>query len=372
MLTRPDEFDVIATLNLNGDYLSDALAAQVGGIGIAPGGNINYVTGHAVFEATHGTAPKYANLDKVNPGSVVLSGRDDASVHGLDRSGGPDHQGDGRRDRQPEGHLRFRAADGRRDRGEHGAVRRRDHRAHGLDNGTDPMTNRTSTRRASARPRWRALLVEDEAAIRELLRLHLELAGFDVEEIGDGSRALDSDAHDRFDLIVLDVMLPGLDGITLCRAIRAEGANADTPILMLTARDTESDKVLGLESGADDYLTKPFGIRELVARVAALAAAPRARRRHSRAARRGGHRAGDLALDRDKRAGDRARHARRADEAGIRSAVSAGGAPRASSSAGRRCWRRSGAATPTSPSAPSTRWSAGCAGRSSAIRRIPS
>jgi isocitrate dehydrogenase len=74
VLTRPDEVDVIATLNLNGDYLSDALAAQVGGIGIAPGGNINYVTGHAVFEATHGTAPKYADLDKVNPGSVILSG----------------------------------------------------------------------------------------------------------------------------------------------------------------------------------------------------------------------------------------------------------------------------------------------------------
>ena len=74
VLTRPEEFDVIATLNLNGDYLSDALAAQVGGIGIAPGGNVNYMTGHAVFEATHGTAPKYADLDKVNPGSVVLSG----------------------------------------------------------------------------------------------------------------------------------------------------------------------------------------------------------------------------------------------------------------------------------------------------------
>src|SRR5512141_2647623 len=74
VLTRPDEFDVVATLNLNGDYLSDALAAQVGGIGIAPGGNANYVTGHAIFEATHGTAPKYANQDKVNPGSVVLSG----------------------------------------------------------------------------------------------------------------------------------------------------------------------------------------------------------------------------------------------------------------------------------------------------------
>jgi isocitrate dehydrogenase len=74
VLTRPTEFDVIATLNLNGDYISDALAAQVGGIGIAPGGNINYVSGHAIFEATHGTAPKYANLDKVNPGSVILSG----------------------------------------------------------------------------------------------------------------------------------------------------------------------------------------------------------------------------------------------------------------------------------------------------------
>ncbi len=74
VLTRPAEFDVIATMNLNGDYLSDALAAQVGGIGIAPGGNINYTTGHAIFEATHGTAPKYAGQDKVNPGSVLLSG----------------------------------------------------------------------------------------------------------------------------------------------------------------------------------------------------------------------------------------------------------------------------------------------------------
>jgi len=74
ILTRPAEYDVIATLNLNGDYISDALAAQVGGIGIAPGANINYDTGHAIFEATHGTAPKYAGLDKVNPGSVILSG----------------------------------------------------------------------------------------------------------------------------------------------------------------------------------------------------------------------------------------------------------------------------------------------------------
>jgi isocitrate dehydrogenase len=74
VLTRTKDFDVVATMNLNGDYLSDALAAQVGGIGIAPGANINYTTGHAIFEATHGTAPKYANLDQVNPGSVILSG----------------------------------------------------------------------------------------------------------------------------------------------------------------------------------------------------------------------------------------------------------------------------------------------------------
>ena len=97
ILTRPAEYDVIATLNLNGDYISDALAAQVGGIGIAPGGNINYVTGHAVFEATHGTAPKYANLDKVNPGSVILSGEmmfrylgwheaADLIIHGLEKA----------------------------------------------------------------------------------------------------------------------------------------------------------------------------------------------------------------------------------------------------------------------------------------------
>src|SRR5690606_32707370 len=74
ILLRPDEYSVVATLNLNGDYISDALAAIVGGIGIAPGANINYVTGHAIFEATHGTAPKYAGQDKVNPGSVILSG----------------------------------------------------------------------------------------------------------------------------------------------------------------------------------------------------------------------------------------------------------------------------------------------------------
>jgi DNA-binding response OmpR family regulator len=119
-------------------------------------------------------------------------------------------------------------------------------------------------------PRRRVLVVEDEVAIRELLRLHLSLAGFDIDEVGDGREALERARTTRVDLLVLDVMLPGLDGITLCRAVRAEGANKETPILMLTARDTESDKVLGLESGADDYLTKPFGIRELMARVGAM------------------------------------------------------------------------------------------------------
>jgi isocitrate dehydrogenase len=87
ILTRPDEYDVIATLNLNGDYISDALAAQVGGIGIAPGANINYVSGHAIFEATHGTAPKYANQDKVNPGSVILSGEMLLRYLGWDEAG---------------------------------------------------------------------------------------------------------------------------------------------------------------------------------------------------------------------------------------------------------------------------------------------
>jgi DNA-binding response OmpR family regulator len=125
-------------------------------------------------------------------------------------------------------------------------------------------------------PSRRVLVVEDEPAVRELLRLHLELGGFEIEECGDGRDALRRLRDRQFSLIVLDVMLPGIDGVSLCRAIRAEGPNVGTPVLMLTARDTESDKVLGLESGADDYLTKPFGIRELMARVGAIM------RRHQR------------------------------------------------------------------------------------------
>src|SRR3954451_21498609 len=121
--------------------------------------------------------------------------------------------------------------------------------------------------RASKR---RILLVEDEAAIRELLRLHLSLAGFDIEEVSEGTIALERARAEKFDLIVLDVMVPGLDGITLVRAIRAQSANMASAVLILTARGSESDKVLGLESGADDYLTKPFSIREMVARVGAI------------------------------------------------------------------------------------------------------
>src|SRR5262245_21990727 len=116
----------------------------------------------------------------------------------------------------------------------------------------------------------RVLIVEDEAPIRELMRLHLGLAGFDVVECGTGIRGLEQARAEKFDLILLDVMLPGLDGITVCRAIRNQSVNTNTAILMVTARDTESDTVLGLESGADDYLAKPFGVRELVARNAAL------------------------------------------------------------------------------------------------------
>jgi len=113
----------------------------------------------------------------------------------------------------------------------------------------------------------RALIVEDEPRIRELVALHLSLEGLTSVEAGDGDEALRLARADRFALIVLDLMLPGLDGVTVCRAIRRDSPNAETPILMLTARSEESDKVLGLESGADDYLTKPFGTGELMARI---------------------------------------------------------------------------------------------------------
>jgi len=123
----------------------------------------------------------------------------------------------------------------------------------------------------------RVLVVEDEAHIRELVCLHLRHEGYVCDDVGDGKAALERTQAERYDLLVLDVMLPGLDGLSLCRAVRNGRLNADVPILMLTARREESDKVVGLESGADDYLTKPFGVRELVARARALLRRPRQR-----------------------------------------------------------------------------------------------
>lgn len=122
----------------------------------------------------------------------------------------------------------------------------------------------------------RALVVEDEPHIRELVSLHLGLEGLRVSTAADGQEALRLAAAEPFDVIVLDLMLPKIDGMTVCRAIRRGGPNVDAPILMLTARREESDKVLGLDSGADDYLTKPFGVRELLARIRALLRRPRA------------------------------------------------------------------------------------------------
>lgn len=121
----------------------------------------------------------------------------------------------------------------------------------------------------------RVLVVEDEAHIRDLIVLHLGLEGLETVAVGDGQDALARAGAEGFDLIILDLMLPHVDGLAICRAVRREGPNQDVPILMLTARREESDKVLGLESGADDYLAKPFGIRELVARARALLRRPR-------------------------------------------------------------------------------------------------
>jgi DNA-binding response OmpR family regulator len=119
------------------------------------------------------------------------------------------------------------------------------------------------------------LVVEDETNIRELVCLHLRHEGYTCEGVGDGLEALARVEAQRFDLLVIDVMIPGMDGLSLCRAVRNSAANHDVPIMMLTARREEADKVVGLESGADDYLTKPFGVRELVARARALLRRPR-------------------------------------------------------------------------------------------------
>ena len=116
----------------------------------------------------------------------------------------------------------------------------------------------------------KVLVVEDEKNIRDLVCLHLGVEGYECVPVGDGKEAMLLAGEQTFDLIILDLMLPGIDGVTITRAIRRNGPNRDAPILMLTARREEADKVMGLDSGADDYLTKPFGVRELMARAAAL------------------------------------------------------------------------------------------------------
>jgi DNA-binding response OmpR family regulator len=123
---------------------------------------------------------------------------------------------------------------------------------------------------AAPEPRRSVLVVEDEKNIRDLVCLHLGVEGYACVAAATGTEALELAAKQPFDLIVLDLMLPGVDGLSVCRAVRRGSVNRDAPILMLTARREESDKVLGLDSGADDYLTKPFGVRELLARVRAL------------------------------------------------------------------------------------------------------
>src|SRR5690606_6611521 len=130
-------------------------------------------------------------------------------------------------------------------------------------------------REQAARPR-RALVVEDEPHIRELVALHLGLEDIEVIEAITGEDAIRLAESEPFDVVILELMLPRVDAMAVGRAIRRGRINADVPILMLTARREESDKVLGLESGADDYLTKPFGVRELVARARALLRRPRA------------------------------------------------------------------------------------------------
>jgi DNA-binding response OmpR family regulator len=123
---------------------------------------------------------------------------------------------------------------------------------------------------ADVSPKGSVLVVEDETNIRELVCLHLGLERLRCVQAAEGDAGLKLAREQRFDLVILDLMLPGLDGVSVCRAIRKDSRNSDVPILMLTARHEESEKVAGLDSGADDYLTKPFGVRELMARVRAL------------------------------------------------------------------------------------------------------
>jgi DNA-binding response OmpR family regulator len=132
------------------------------------------------------------------------------------------------------------------------------------------MTTLDATRKVVAISRRRALVVADEQAVSDLLRIHLEGAGFETDEVADGAGTIERTRRERFDLIVLDRMVGNVDGITLCRAIRASGHNTGTPIVMLAADGGVSDRALGLESGADDCLARPFDAREFLARIRAI------------------------------------------------------------------------------------------------------
>ena len=203
-----------------------------------------------------------------------------------------------------------------------------------------------SDERGPATAGARVLVVEDEPHIRDLIALHLSLEGLKPVAVGDGDEGLRLARAEPFDLVVLDLMLPGLDGVTVCRAIRRDTTNSDVPILMLTARREESDKVLGLESGADDYLTKPFGVREFVARVRALLRRPRPSRLGP-AIGDDAQAGGGEGPDRRSRAPARAhrRQGDRADESRVRHALPAREPSRASCSAGKRSSNASGATT---------------------------
>jgi DNA-binding response OmpR family regulator len=139
------------------------------------------------------------------------------------------------------------------------------------------------------------LLVEPDPPVRQLVRRHLELAGFHLEETADGRAALDRVRGVPYDVIILDALTPTLDGVTLCRAARAGGPNVDAAILMVSAHGGESEKVLGLSSGADDYMTKPISVRELLARIGAILR--RAQRANGPVPLEAAHAAGPLSLD---------------------------------------------------------------------------
>ena len=208
----------------------------------------------------------------------------------------------------------------------------------------------------------RILVIDDEPDLLELVRVNLRQAGFEVELAATGSEAIERLRRSPPDLILLDLMLPDLSGTEICRRIRANPDLAHVPIIMLTAKAAEIDRVVGLELGADDYVTKPFSPRELVLRVRAVLRRSEAQDEPSRVLERGGIRARSRAqaLLCERRGGS-------AHHQGVRSAPAAHGPPGPRDDPRRTCWSRSGAPTSSSPPARSTPTSNGCE-RSSEMR----